>query len=332
MLIAMPSRPASILVASLGVMAVAAISLASLRPTTAQWPHLRPADEAVQGLSVRFFGTSTLSFSDGTDTVLIDGYFSRAGLFPLLLKPLEPDQARINWALERGQIRQVSALMVAHSHFDHGLDAIPLAYRFGARLMGGETLHTLTQRHPARLPVEVFTPPQPVQVGAFTITPYLTPHAPGDVAKGANAHAMTHPARAKDWPMGEAYSWLIQHGPCRILVVPSAGQFDTQLKGVRAEVVFLGIGQLATRGEDGTEAYWQATVGQTGARLVIPIHWDDFTRPLSQDLRPLPYVADRLDQSLTRLSRLASRDQVELALPPAFVPLDLRGPKGAGCG
>lgn len=196
----MKRNTALALLAFFGVVAVMGASLISIRPSAANWPQLATAETPSVGLSLSFLGTSSLSISDGKDRLLIDGYFSRPGILPLLLKRLEPDEARIDHALERAQINQVSALLVAHSHFDHALDAIPIAQRFGARLMGGETLRQLALRHPANLPVEVFTPPQAVQVGTFRITPILTPHAPGDVAKGATAAGFTIPRGPQTGP------------------------------------------------------------------------------------------------------------------------------------
>ena len=306
-----------------GVVA-AALFAANLRPSASAWPQLTPHSGSPTGLEVRFMGTSTLSLSDGQDTLLIDGYFSRPGLWELATKPLQPKQARIDQALDRAHLSRASALLVAHTHFDHALDAIPVAAQLKARLMGGQALSQITQAHPDRPAVEVFSEGIPVQVGAFTITPYLTPHAPGDVAKGAQAASFTHPARAGDWPLGEAYSWLIERGTCRILIVPSAGQIGPAFSGVQADLVFLGIGQLAHRGPSGLETYWRETVGATAASVVVPIHWDDFTRPLDQPLRPLPYVIDRFDKTMEGLTALAQRDQVTLGLAPVFSAIDLR--------
>lgn len=131
--------------------------------------------------------------------------------------------------------------------------------------------------------------------------------------------------------MGEAYSWLIEHDQCRILIVPSAGEIGSAFTGVKADTVLLGIGQLAKRGPSGLETYWRGTVTATGAGLVIPIHWDDFTRPLSQPLKPLPYGIDRFDQTMQDLTRLAQRDQVTLGLAPVFSALDL-GRYSPACG
>jgi L-ascorbate metabolism protein UlaG (beta-lactamase superfamily) len=87
--------------------------------------------------------------------------------------------------------------------------------------------------------------------------------------------------------------------------------------------VFLGIGTLGKQDEAFASNYWREAVEQTGAKLVIPIHWDDFMRPLDQPFRPLPRLLDNFDNGMGMLLPLAARDGVKLRLPEAFAPIDL---------
>ena len=41
--------------------------------------------------------------------------------------------------------------------------------------------------------------------------------------------------------------------------------------------------------------YLEQVVDAVGAQTVIPVHWDDFTRPLDAPLEPLPFVV-KVDQ------------------------------------
>ena len=65
----------------------------------------------------------------------------------------------------------------------------------------------------------------------------------------------------------------------------SAGYVAGCLAGRRAEVAYLGVGQLGVQPEEYLRAYWAETVGAVGARRVVLTHWDDFFRPLDQPLR-----------------------------------------------
>jgi L-ascorbate metabolism protein UlaG (beta-lactamase superfamily) len=90
------------------------------------------------------------------------------------------------------------------------------------------------------------------------------------------------------------------------------------LAGERADVVYLGVGQLGLRPHAEIEQYWSETVRAGGARRAVLIHWDDFFRPLDRPLRALPYAGDDLDETMRVLAPLASADGVDLAFPTVF--------------
>ena len=87
------------------------------------------------------------------------------------------------------------------------------------------------------------------------------------------------------------------------------------LSGRRAEVAYLGVGQLGVQPERYIRQYWNETVRAVGARRVVLIHWDDFFRPLTEPLRALPYAGDDLDVTMRVLTALAERDSVTVHLP-----------------
>lgn len=304
----------------------------TLRPSAEAYPSLAVrAESAKPGqLTVRFLGTSTLTFDDGRDVIMIDGYLSRPGVVALLTQPLRPDQAAIARHLQRADIRRISALYVAHTHFDHALDSASLAKDYGAALHGSDTMAVIAAAEGVTAPVQRLTSGQPTAVGAFQVTPFRTPHSPGDVAAGATAAAFRIPARARTYPEGGAHSFLIEHGKCRILIVPSAGHPGDAFHGLRADIVMLGVGNLSRQGPETVAAYWRDTVAVTGARLVVPIHWDDFSRSLDQPLKPFPYAIDRFDQTMKQLAALGG-DRIALGLPRAFVPMDWSGLPAGGC-
>ena len=110
---------------------------------------------------------------------------------------------------------------------------------------------------------------------------------------------------------------LVHHRPTghRLLIVGSAGFVAGALAGHRAEVAYLGVGQLGLQHPDYITQYWTETVRTVGARRVVLTHWDDFFRPLDKPLRALPYAVDDLDTSMRVLGQLAADDAVALHLP-----------------
>lgn len=325
-------RLGRIALACVGLSLAGLIAAFTLRPSLDAYPTLaaRTGPPTPGQLTVRFLGTSTLAFDDGQDVVLIDGYLSRPGVVALLTRPLRPDQAAIARHLKQADIRRISALYVAHTHFDHALDSASLAKAYGAALHGSDTMAAIAAAEGVTAPVQRLTSGQPSTVGAFQVTPFRTPHSPGDVAAGATAADFRIPARARAYPEGGAHSFLIEHGTCRILIVPSAGYPGDAFHGLRADIVMLGVGNLSRQGPDAVAAYWRDTVTATGAQLVVPIHWDDFSRSLDEPMKPFPYAIDRFDQTMKQLTALAG-DQLALRLPRAFVPMDWSGLPAGGC-
>ena len=142
-------------------------------------------------------------------------------------------------------------------------------------------------------------------------------HCPPDRFPGVITAPVTPPVRTSAYKCGEAWSTLVHHRPSdrRLLVIGSAGFVPGALAGYRAEVVYLGIGQLGVQPERYLVDYWTETVRAVGARRVVLIHWDDFFRPLTKPLRALPYAGDDLDVSMRVLTALAHDDGVPLHLP-----------------
>lgn len=280
-----------------------------------------PAAEPDAALSLTWLGVSTLLVDDGTSAVLTDGFFSRPGLVDVGLRRLTPSESRIDYCLNRAGVNRLAAVLPVHTHYDHVLDSAVVAQRTGARVIGGESAANVARGQ--RLPpdrIVVATPGEPMTLGPFEVTLIESHHCPPDRFPGEITEPVVPPAKASAYRCGEAWSTLIRHEPSdrRLLIQGSAGFVAGALDGRRAEVAYLGVGQLGVQPETYIEQYWAETVGAVGARTVVLIHWDDFFRPLSEPLRALPYAGDDLDVTMRVLSRLARRDGVALHLPTVW--------------
>jgi L-ascorbate metabolism protein UlaG (beta-lactamase superfamily) len=155
--------------------------------------------------------------------------------------------------------------------------------------------------------------------GSFSLTMVASAHCPPDRFPGAITEPVVPPAKAAAYRCGEAWSIVLEHrSGRRALIQGSAGYVPDALAGLRADVAYLGVGQLGLLDDDYVSAYWQHTVRAVGAERVVLIHWDDFFRPLDQPLRALPYAADDLDATMRRLERLAAADGVRLSFPTVW--------------
>jgi L-ascorbate metabolism protein UlaG (beta-lactamase superfamily) len=288
----------------------------------ARYFDLPPAGPAAAP-TVTWAGVTTLLISDGTSAVLTDGFFSRPSLLQVGLGRIAPSQPRIDGCLGRLGVRSLDAVLPVHTHFDHAMDSAVVAQRTGATLVGDDSAAHIGHALPADR-VVVAAPGESMLFGNFDITLIVGDHCPPDRYPGVIEAPVEPPVRASVYRCGEAWSTMVAHRPTgrRMLIVGSAGFVPGALAGQRAEVVYLGIGQLGLQPERYLLDYWAETVRTVGARRVVLIHWDDFFRPLDRPLRALPYAGDDLDVSMRALTALAAADGVELHLPTLWQPTD----------
>ena len=257
----------------------------------------------------------------GLRTLLTDGYFSRPSLARVALGKVSPSPARVDGCLARLKVTRLEAVMPVHTHIDHALDSALVADRTGARLVGGESAANVGRGYGlAEDRIVVAVSGEPIRLGAFDITLINSRHSSPDRFPGEITAPVVPPVKASAYRCGEAWSTLVHHRPSdrRLLIQGSAGFVEGALAGQRADVVYLGVGQLGLQSEQYLVDYWTETVRTVGARRVVLIHWDDFFRPLSEPLRALPYAGDDLDVTLRVLSKLAEQDGIALDMPTVW--------------
>lgn len=279
----------------------------------------RQEDVATPGLSVTFFGTSTVLISDGKNAVMTDGFLSRPSWLQLIFARLQSDKAEIDFALGRAKVEKVDAILVAHSHHDHAMDSGLVAQKTKAIVYGSaSTLNIARGQKTPETQLRLIKTGQPWEAGGFKITAFETPHSPDPINVGDIDWPLDAPARLSAYKLGENFSFLLEHRLGNVLIVPSANYKPHVFDGVHAPVVLLGIGLLGKQSAEFTERYWDEVVRKTGAKLVLPIHWDDFARSLREPLVPLPRFMDNMAVALERLQALAKRDGVTIRFLPAL--------------
>ncbi|MGO9034407.1 MBL fold metallo-hydrolase [Mycobacterium sp.] len=293
------------------------------RPDIARHSHRFnvPVIESGAPLAVTWLGVSTLLLDDGSSALMTDGYFSRPSLARVALGKVSPSAARVDGCLARLKVTRLEAVIPVHTHIDHVLDSALVADRTGARLVGGESAANVGRGYGlAEERLVVAASGEPISLGAFEITLVKSRHSAPDRFPGEITAPVIPPVKASAYRCGEAWSMLVHHRPSgrRLLIQGSAGFVKGALAGQRADVVYLGVGQLGLQAEPYLVDYWHETVRTVGARRVVLIHWDDFFRSLSKPLRALPYAGDDLDFSLNVLSKLATQDGIALDMPTVW--------------
>ncbi|HWJ10645.1 MAG TPA: MBL fold metallo-hydrolase [Nocardioides sp.] len=290
------------------------------RPDLARYADRFDVPEAEGAFAVTFLGVSSVLIDDGETAVLTDGFFSRPSMGRVLLGRLAPDEARIDAALRRAGIDRLAVVAPVHTHYDHAMDSPAVVRRTGAVLAGGTSTANIGRG--AGLPedrIRTIVPGEAQRFGAFRLTWLESEHCPPDRYPGTVDAPVVPPVRVGAYRCGEAWSILVEHDAGRTaLVQGSAGFRAGALAGRRADVAYLGVGQLGVQDRAYLRNYWAETVEATGAREVVLLHWDDFFRPLHLPLRALPYAGDDLDVTMEVFSELARRQQVGLHLPTVW--------------
>ena len=289
-------------------------------------------DTDIPAVRVTFLGVSTLLVSDGQTSLLTDGFFSRPGKWDTLTGAIAPDPDAIARGLQIAGTDSLAAVIVVHSHYDHAMDAPEVARRTGALLVGSESTRNVGRG--AGLGEEsmrLAEPGEPLRFGAFAVILLPSRHLPHGMAMGDIDAPLVPPAAATAYKEGGSYSVLLSHPLGTLLVQGSAGWLDGALADRSADVVLLGIGGLGTQDAGYRETFYDEVVARVGARCVVAIHWDDFTLPLDEPLRPMPRLLDDFDGTM-RYLRARTAPDAALALLPFGRAVPLLGPGAVPCG
>ncbi len=267
------------------------------------WPPYPEFESRPDAVTATWLGVTTLLFDDGDTQILIDGFFSRPSVADILFSAkVQSSAAQVNFVLDEYQIRRLAAIIPVHSHFDHTMDIGAIANRSSASIIGSETTANIARG--AGVPEDQIVIAEnggEYSFGEFSVRIINSTHAPlgwGSSVPfpGTIDAPLELPAPVSAWREGKSYSIVVMHPQGTTLVQGSAGFLPGALDDVVADVVMLSAFGLENFGREYAEKYWLSLVSSTGAKRVIPIHFDDYTRPFGH-IELSPRVIDNLVDS-----------------------------------
>jgi len=233
------------------------------------------ARQAPGTVRVTYLGVNGYQFEASGHALLVDPYFTRAGLTAVALQQrIEPNEARIAFGLQHVRPR-ADAMLVTHAHFDHLLDVPEIMRRTNARLVAGVTAANLTMSCGVdRTRCLIVQPGSTRLIGPWRIR--MLPAAHDRILgwlpfRGTRSQPGTCPAKASDWRLGEPMAFLIEANGKRIYV--DSGGTPEVLPPAQIPPVDLAI--LGVALPDSRKRF-RAAVDRLHPKYVLPSHQDDF--------------------------------------------------------
>ncbi len=270
-----------------------------------------PKDSSVK---VTFFGVSTLLFDDGETQILIDGFFSRPSIWAVLTSNISSDTTLISNIISQYKMDRVKGIFTTHSHYDHAFDVAFVAKKTNSPLFG--SLSTLNIARGGGLKdkqMQEYKPYQKFELGKFSVQIIPSVHSqPNSLADDGVEilQPLSQPVNFKKLSEGGSYDFLISHKGKNIFVKASPNFKEGILDTVRADYVFMGIPTVGKKEVAWQNKFYKQTVGKLKPKLLVPIHWDEFMKPLSKDLVMLPNYADKTYKSFDFMIERTKKDKI----------------------
>ncbi len=264
------------------------------------------------GLEIEWLGVSGYRMTYEGQTLYVDPYVSRVPLRSLVLRRRAvPDPAALARFLpDPGG--EVAGVLVGHTHFDHAVDAPAVVRRFGCRAYGSESLATLMGLHGLGERAVEVEPHRVYELGPFEVTFVPSRHSklllglavPYDGELTCDHLDGLTPGAYR---CGQVWGIHIAVAGMTLYHQGSADLIEDEIRHRGVDVFLAGVA-----GRSFTEDYWKRILPRLDPGLVVPTHYDDFFRPLGEDL---DLVANVKLAELPAELREVSRDVKLAALP-----------------
>ena len=239
-------------------------------------------------VNIKWFGTSNIIIADETNAIAFDPFFTRPNLLQLLSKSHIPSrQAFVDEVLAKGKVKQIEAIFVSHSHYDHVLDLATLGSRFGSQLivdanarsyalsLGYDKVNIIQQK--------AF---EQHQFGQFKVTVLPSQHAPHLSCKvflnGKSESPFPQKPNVLDFRALESYAYLIEHPHNTVFFSPSSlGDLGEMFPDAFPSVDIV-IVSIASRMS--TDHLLNSLVLPLQPKFIVPVHHDNMFRSLNRGL------------------------------------------------
>ena len=227
-----------------------------------------------EAIGFRWLGVAGIELSTDEMVLAIDPFFSRPPFRRMCFGRVVPDRSLVAAKLPRCDF-----ILITHAHWDHLMDVPEVVRNTGAVALGSPNSCRLLSI--LGVPEDQFHPIQAgeeFRLGEFLIRVLPAHHGTGSQTPtfpGLLPRDLPWPLQPRDYRQDVNFSFLIEAGSHRLLDWNS----EDPEPAVPADLLFVGPQK--------NPRYYDALLRRVRPKVVVPIHWDDFLRPLSRPLRPL---------------------------------------------
>jgi L-ascorbate metabolism protein UlaG (beta-lactamase superfamily) len=255
-------------------------------------------------INLRWQGTASLEFNTGNQILAVDPFFTRPSLGETLLRSLRTDSE-----LAAAMMPRCDHVLISHPHYDHLMDVPEVIGNTNTQVYGSPNSCTLLSTLGApEGNLNTMMPGDHLRLGDIQVQVLLAKHRSlfgQRLATGSLKKDLTLPLRATDYRMDMCYSFTLRIGGISFFIASGLGDDLAP----PAEVLL-----VAPYGE---ESDFRSLLEGVQPGLVIPIHWDDFFRPLSKPMRMMRDPSNWKWPPLRRVDLLAFERIVEACVPQA---------------
>jgi len=250
-------------------------------------------------LLFRWLGVAGVELTSGRQILAIDPFFTRPSLTGLV-KPVIP-----NARLVAEKLPACDTVLVTHSHWDHLMDVPQVLLQTGAVAYGStNTCQLLRLLGVKGSQMQEVHAGEQLSLDEFVVEVIEGQHSPIPFSRlfnGKLRHGLRPPLRLQDYRMDICLGFRITTQGMRVLVCAA--------ESLPAELLFI----VAQEPRD----YYQRLFQGVQLHTLVPIHWDNFLRPLN---KPLQNFTRPGRMNLTQLNKMASQiiPQVKVVIPELF--------------
>lgn len=275
-------------------------------------------------MKIKYLGISGLYFDDGQNSVLFDACLTRPSLRRVIFSRIATDKRQVDQILAAAGITGIDHIFISHSHYDHALDLAYLAKKFNSHIYGSSsTLNIARGVMIDEKQMTSFKPGYVYRFGHFKITVLKSRHSKpfffnNDLGQKITA-SLKQPAWAWQYKEGGSYDFLVQNQGQSYLIRPSFAYVPKELENVQAEYLFQGITTLSKENQTYQERFFEETIERVNPKVVVPLHWDNFTRPLNRSTAYLSFAK----KSMELLAEYCRFKKIEFLFMPPLSGMDV---------